>query len=110
MSNLNLSPRKSSEATIENNRKSVDKHIRELMHEMEYEDTLVQATPRGRVERVLTIYRGTRPLILVLTVLPLIPSNWRVAIVMLEQALASLSVASRDFTPDFMAGNERRTS
>ncbi len=100
MSNPNLNPRQTSEITIENNRKTVDKQIRKLVHEMEYENTLVTETPRGRVERVLTIYRGTRPLLRVLTVLPLIPSNWRSMIVMLDQALGSLAVASRDFTPD----------
>ena len=100
----NLDLRKKSQAMIANNRKSIDGVVRRLMRELEQEDTIVPESPRARVERVLTVYRGIKPLFGVITELPLIPYTWRAALVIFDQALDALAVAGRDFRSDFMGG------
>ena len=101
-----LNPKESSETTIAKSKKSVDRSIRTLMQEMEHENTLVQDTPVGRLQRVLKIFRGVRPLFTVLGSLPLIPSTWRAAIVMFTQALDALTAVGGDITAQFKAGKD----
>lgn len=101
-----LNPKESSETTIAKSKKNVDRSIRTLMQEMEHENTLVQESPTGRLQRVLKIYRGIKPLLTVLASLPLIPSTWRAAIVMFTQALEALAVSAVDVFPDFKAGKD----
>jgi hypothetical protein len=105
--NPSVDLRKKSQATIWNNKKTVDRAVRTLMRELEREDTIVPESPRARVERVLTIYRGLTPLFGVITVLPLIPYTWRAALVIFDQSLDSLAGAARDFASDFMTGGRR---
>ena len=73
---------------------------------MEQENTLVQDTPNGRLQKVLKIWRGIKPVFTVLSSLPLIPSTWRAAIVMFTQALESLSAVGGDITAQFKAGKD----
>ena len=102
-----LNPKESSEGTISKSKKSVDRSIRMLMQEMEHENTLIQESPMGRLQRVLKIFRGIKPLFAVLASLPLIPATWRAAIAMLVQALDALAVVGPDFTnADFKAGKD----
>jgi hypothetical protein len=96
----------SSQDTIKSSKKSVDRSIRTLMQEMEHENTLVAETPVARFQKVLKIYRGIRPLLAVLSALPLIPSTWRAAIVMFDQALEALSGVSGEITAQFKAGKD----
>ena len=101
-----LNPKESSEATIKHSKRSVDASLRNLQKEMEQENTLVQETPVGRLQRVLKIFRGIKPLLTVLGSLPLIPSTWRAAIVMFTQALDSLAVVAPEVTAEFKAGKD----
>jgi gentisate 1,2-dioxygenase len=101
-----LNPKESSETTIKTSKRSVDASLRALQKEMEQENTLVQETPVGRLQRVLKIYRGIKPLLSVIGTLPLIPTTWRAAIVMFNQALESLSGVSGDITAQFKAGKD----
>lgn len=102
-----LNPKQSSEATISKSKKSVDRNIRTLMQEMEHENTLLQESPAGRLQRVLKIFRGIKPLFAVLAALPLIPATWRAAIAMFVQALDALAVVGPDLTAaDFKAGKD----
>ena len=73
---------------------------------MEQENTLVQETPNGRLQKVLKIFRGIKPVLAVLSSLPLIPSTWRAAIVMFIQALEALAVVGADITAEFKAGKD----
>ena len=104
-----LDLRKKSQVKISNKKKTIDRIVRTLMREVQREDTLAPESGRARVERVLMIYGGIKPLFDVITELPLIPYTWRAALVMFDQALDSLAGAARDFAPDFMTGG-RRTS
>ena len=101
-----LNSKESSEATIKSSKRSVDASLRNLQKEMEQENTLVQDTPNGRLQKVLKIYRGIKPLFRVLSALPLIPSTWRAAIVMFDQALEALSGVSGEITAQFKAGKD----
>jgi len=101
-----LNPKQSSEATIAKSKKSVDRTIRTLMQEMEHENTLVQESPTGRLQRVLKIFRSLKPMLAVLGALPLIPATWRAAIAMFVQALEALAIVGPDLTADFKAGRD----
>jgi len=103
---MTLTPSQLSEAAVKDSRKNVDRGIRTLMQEMEHENTLLQETPVSRLQKVLKIFRGIKPLLAVLGSLPLIPSTWRAAIVMLTQALEALATGAPDANPDFKAGKD----
>ena len=96
----------SSQAVIKASKKSIDRHVRTLMQEMEHETTLVSETPVSRLQKVLKIYRGIKPLFAILGTLPLIPSTWRAAIVMFDQALDALSGVGGEITASFKAGKD----
>jgi hypothetical protein len=101
-----LDPKQTSEATIAKSKKSVDRSVRALMQEMEHENTLVPESPSSRLQRVLKIFRGMKPLLAVLTSLPLIPATWRAAMAMLVQALDALALVGPEITADFKAGKD----
>lgn len=101
-----LDPKQSSEAAISKSKRSVDRSIRSLMQEMEHENTLVQESALARLQRVLKIFRGLKPLFAVLGSLPLIPATWRAALAMFVQALDALALVGPDFTADFKAGKD----
>ena len=101
-----LAPKQSSEADIASSKKSVDRSVLALMKEMEYENTLVQETPNSRLQRVLKIFRGIRPVLAVVGALPLIPATWRGAITMFVQALDALALVGPEITADFKAGKD----
>jgi hypothetical protein len=101
-----LNPKESSESMIRGSKCSVDASLRNLQKEMEQENTLVLETPVGRLQRVLKIYRGIKPLLSILSTLPLIPSTWRAAIVMFNQALESMAASAPDLSAEFKAGKD----
>jgi hypothetical protein len=101
-----LNSKESSETTIAKSKKSVDRSVRALMQEMEHENTLVQDTPNSRLQKVLKVWRGIKPVFTVLSSLPLIPSTWRAALVVFTQALESLSTVGGDITAEFKAGKD----
>ena len=91
---------------IEKSKRSTDRTLRALKQEMEQENTLVQDTPNSRLQKVLKIFRGIKPVFAVLGSLPLIPSTWRAAIVMFTQALDALSIVGGEITAQFKAGKD----
>lgn len=96
-----------SEAAIKSSKKTIDRNIRTLMQEMEHENTLLPETPSGKLQRVLKIYRGIKPMLTVISTLPLIPSTWRAAVVMFNQALEALSLAGiGEVTAEFKGGKD----
>ena len=101
-----LNTKESSDTTIRANKRAVDASLRNLQKEMEQENTLVQETPFGRLQRVLKIYRGIKPLLTTLSAIPLIHSTWRAAIVMFNQALESLASSAPDVAAEFKAGKD----
>ena len=101
-----LNPIEASKAAIEKNKRSTDRTLRALQQDMEQENTLVQDTPNSRLQKVLKIYRGIKPVFAVIGSLPLIPSTWRAAIVMFTQALDALTAVGGDITAQFKAGKD----
>ena len=101
-----LNPKETSEALIRASKRSVDASLRNLQKEMEQENTLVQDTPNGRLQKVLKIWRGIKPVFAVIGALPLIPSTWRGMIVIFTQALDALSAVGGDITAQFKAGKD----
>ena len=101
-----LNPIEASKTVIEKSKRSTDRTLRSLQQEMEQENTLVQDTPNTRLQKVLKIFRGIKPLFAVLGSLPLIPSTWRAAIVMFTQALDALTAVGGEITADFKAGKD----
>lgn len=101
-----LNPIEASKTMIEKSKRSTDRTLRALNLDMEQENTLVQDTPNGRLQKVLKIYRGIKPLFAVLGSLPLIPSTWRAAIVMFTQALDALTAVGGEITAEFKAGKD----
>ena len=96
----------SSQDTIKVHKKSVDRSVRTLMQEMEHENTLVAETPVTRFQKVLKLYRGIKPLLAVISTLPLLPATWRAAIVMFDQALEALAGVGGEITSQFKAGRD----
>ncbi|HYH05690.1 MAG TPA: hypothetical protein VEK11_01405 [Thermoanaerobaculia bacterium] len=101
-----LNPIEASKTMIEKSKRSTDRTLRALQQDMEQENTLVQDTPNSRLQKVLKIYRGIKPVFAVIGSLPLIPSTWRAAIGMFTQALDALTAVGGDITAQFKAGKD----
>jgi hypothetical protein len=101
-----LNPLEASKAMIEKSKRSTDRTLRALQQDMEQENTLVADTPNSRLQKVLKVYRGIKPVFAVLGALPLIPSTWRAAIVMFTQALDALTAVGGEITAEFKAGKD----
>ncbi len=88
--------------------KAIDRSISTMTAELEQEQeaTLLPATQSARVERLLKIYRGIKPLLTVLTMLPLIPNTWRAALALFNNALEAVAVGVGDVSADFKAGKD----
>jgi hypothetical protein len=88
--------------------KSIDRDIRTLTAEMQQEQTLMPETQNGRIARLLKIYNGIKPLLTVISALSLIPSGWRAALVLFNNALAAVAAraGADDVTADFKAGKD----
>jgi hypothetical protein len=101
-----LDPLEASKTMIEKSKRSTDRTLRALNLDMEQENTLVQDTPNTRLQKVLKIYRGIKPVITIIGSLPLVPSTWRAAIVMFTQALDALAAVGGEITAEFKAGKD----
>jgi hypothetical protein len=101
-----LDPIEASKTMIASSKRSTDRTLRALNLDMEQENTLVQDTPNTRLQKVLKIYRGIKPVIAIIGSLPLVPSTWRAAIVMFTQALDALAAVGGDITAEFKAGKD----
>jgi hypothetical protein len=64
----------------------------------------VADTSSDRVRKVIAIFRGLRPLLIVLSTLQLIPGQWRAAVQMFIAALDALAVDG--VAGDFKAGKD----
>lgn len=103
---MSTNPHELSAQSIRSSKRTVDASLRNLQKEMEQENTLVAETTLGKLQRVVKVYRGIKPLLSVIGTLPLIPATWRAAIVMFNQALEALAGAAPDFAADFKAGKD----
>jgi len=82
--------------------------------DMEMENAAVAETAGGRVARLVTVYGAVKPLLTVLSTLPIIPQSWRAALLLFVSTLdAVVAIAPQigDGTvkiddPDFKAGKD----
>ncbi len=84
----------------------VNGSIRTLLQEMQQEETPDNETPATRLQRVLKIYFGIKPLLAFLAAFPFIPSTWRKALTLLTQALEALALSTPEVTAAFKAGRD----
>jgi hypothetical protein len=84
---------------------SIDKDMRTLMTRMSEENTLKPETQSGRLERLLKIYAGIKPLLAVLSALPLVPARSRAALILFTEALEAVAAVAPD-NADFKAGKD----
>ena len=96
----------SSDAAIKANKRAIDRNVRMLVQEMEHDNSLVAETPTSKLQRVLKMYRQIKPLLSLVATLPLIPSTWRAALVMFNQALEALSLSGAEVSAEFKAGKD----
>jgi hypothetical protein len=101
-----LNKTNASEELIAKHKQSVGRTIRALVQEMEHEQTVVAETPIGTLQRVLKVYRQTKPLLAVLGTLPIVPLTWRMALTGFTQALDALATAAPEITAGFKAGKD----
>lgn len=64
----------------------------------------VADAPADRVHKVISIFRGVRPLLVTIAGLQLIPSSWRAAVQLFVAALDAL--AADGISGDFKAGKD----
>jgi hypothetical protein len=101
-----LNTKNASEELIAKHKRSIDRSIRTLMQETEHENTLVADTPLGALQRVLKVYRQIKPLLAVISALPILPLTWRMALNGFTQALDALATAAPGVTAAFKAGKD----
>ena len=73
------------------------------IEEMEQEHAISVATSAERVRKLVTVYAAVKPLLTVISTLPLLPQVWRAAVALLVTALNAI-VSSPELNPDFKAG------
>jgi hypothetical protein len=86
--------------------KHIDKAVKTLnMAEMEQENALMGDNLSGRVQKLVKVYTGIKPLLTVVAALPIIPATWRAALTIFTQAVEAV-VSSPEIAPDFKAGKD----
>lgn len=83
----------------------IDRSIRRLKN-IEPENTFLPASFGGQVERLVRIYGAVKPLLTVMTTLPLIPSPWRNGLAIFMKALDAVVAGAGEITPNFKAGKD----
>jgi hypothetical protein len=101
----NLSPKATADAAVSKSHQTIDRSIRTLMQELKHENTMPPETPLGRLQRVLKIYGGIKPLLVILGSVPVIPSPWRAALKTFAQSLEALATTP-EVTAAFKAGKD----
>jgi hypothetical protein len=82
---------------------AINRSIKTLdLSAMDEEDTVLGATFATHLDQLVTVYNAVKPLIAVLTTIPLIPKAWRAAIALFNKSLDAVVTA----VPEFKAGKD----
>ena len=95
---------KLTESIIVKEKRNVDRSIKSLTADLQQENTLLPDTPMRIVQRVVRIYKGFRPVLVVFTKLPIIPQTWTGVADVFIRALDAL--VDIDVTASFKAGRD----
>ena len=88
--------------------KHIDKAVKTLdVDAMEQENALLPDNLSGRVQKLVKVYSSIRPLLTVVSTLPIIPAAWRAALTIFSQAVEAV-VSAPEITADadFKAGKD----
>jgi hypothetical protein len=95
----------------------IDASIRTLTDYARNDRTLLASGSKERLVRTLKVYTAVKPLLRALSFVPLLPTNWRAALVLFLETLDALALtaegAGDDFPPpepriEFKAGKDLR--
>ena len=92
------------EALIRKEKKTVDPSVKALLAQMNHESTLLPESPTGVVQQVVKIYRGVKPVLVLIRQFPVVPAKWAAAIDFLMRGLDALSAL--DVPVAFKAGKD----
>lgn len=101
-------------ALIAKSRKTINRNIYAMLSAIDCESTVTEMTPAGKLEETLKVYRRVKPLLALVSALPLLPRGWRIALVLfaqhldglvLTEALTAAALQSVG-TPEFKAGKD----
>jgi len=82
---------------------AINRSIKTLdLSAMDEENSFAGATFVTHLDQLVTIYNGVKPLLAVLTSIPLIPQAWRAAIALFNKSLDAVVTA----VPQFKAGKD----
>jgi len=73
--------------------------------EMEMEREIAPPTPAERIQKLVKVYTAIKPLLTVVSTLPLLPQAWRAALSLFIAAVEAV-VSSPELNPDFKAGKD----
>ncbi len=62
--------------------------------DMEMENAAVAETPSGRLARLAKVYGGVKPLLTVISALPIIPASWRAAVTLFMSTIEAVLVVA----------------
>ena len=97
-------PQEASTSTV--SFKHIDKAVKTLnIAEMEQENSLLPENLVGRAQKLVKVYSSIKPLLTVVSTLPLIPATWRAALTIFTQAVEAV-VSSPEIDPNFKAGKD----
>ena len=85
---------------------AINRSIKTLnLAEMQQEREIAAATTAERVQRLVKVYTAIKPLLTVISTLPLLPQAWRAAVSLFPAAVEAV-VSSPELNPDFKAGKD----
>lgn len=86
--------------------KHIDKAVKTLdLTTVEQENALLPDNLSGRVQKLVKVYSSIRPLLTVVSTLPIIPAAWRAALAIFSQAVEAV-VSAPEISADFKAGKD----
>jgi len=86
--------------------KQIDQSVKTLdLATVEQENALLPDNLSGRVQKLVKVYGSIKPLLTVVSTLPIIPSGWRSALAVFSQAVEAV-VSAPEISADFRAGKD----